>query len=356
MKDAPIADFSRFEGLGAGHRARDRVKPQGPCIQAQKLTAMLFAFKARDAGGEVRTGSLEGATANDVARLLVRRGLQPLEVTPAPAGTASGRLSMPVAAPDPTPPPVQSRQAEVGQPASAQTELEKILSVPPPTEQPARPIPAPIQPAESKRASSQPERRAADPPFRPAPALPASSPAPVRQSLYERFHATRVLGALAALAALLVVTVGVVRSLGRENHYQLVVTGRVELSRSDSAPPPSLLNTKVYVFFPELGRALRPDGRQYVQQGEQWILHPDPASKYDIWWKNGVFELRATVSGYAPPTVCRVTVRKLGYIRYRSAEFPLRAAPSGLLTGEAPAVTLVPSGQGSEATRSEEAP
>ena len=172
-------------------------------------------------------------------------------------------------------------------------------------------------------------------------------------SLWERIHWQRALGVLGGLALVLVLVLGAARFVYREKSYQLVVTGKVELfGEKTAASEPSRLNTKVYLYFPELSRALRPDGRQFELEGgklipgqSNWTVYNDPHSAYDLRWNRGTFELRATLSAYSPPTTCRVTVRKLGYTRSRGEEFPLRATSSGILTGTAPPVSLTPSGR-----------
>lgn len=385
---------------------------------------MLFAFKAKDAEGEIRTGSLEGASPNDVARLLTSRGLQPLEIRPAAAGTSSGRLSVPPAAPlapppalvpdlappsrlagppsgggklapppvwseppppspaAPTPPPAAPQFMGAAAPPARPLEptpspkpkpqaTQAVEAAPPTRIMEAAPPTRPMPPDTAKRASAQAELEKAlsgggstasgrlasgeRPRRSPRPAAPepSSPPAPPEPSLFERIHWQRALGALGALALILVLVLGAARFFYREKAYQIVVTGKVELfGENTGASAPSRLNTKVYLYFPELGRALRPDGRQFELEGgklipgqSNWTAYQDPNSRYELRWTKGGYELRATLSAHSPPTTCRVTVRKLGYTRSRGEEFPLRATSSGVLTGVAPSVSLAPSGK-----------
>ncbi len=193
----------------------------------------------------------------------------------------------------------------------------------------------------------------------------ASSPPPLSEpSFLERIHWQRALAALGALAVLLVVVLGAARFVYREKTYQIVVTGKVDLfGEKTAASAPSRLNTKVYLYFPELGRSLRPDGRQFELEGgklipgqSNWTAYNDPASRYDLVWNKNSYELRATISAHSPPTTCRMTVRKLGYTRSRGGEFPLRGTSSGFLTGVAPSVSLTPSGKRTRSTTPEAAP
>ena len=179
----------------------------------------------------------------------------------------------------------------------------------------------------------------------PAASLPAPTGGGWSEKLAE-IQWPRLLLAMGGLVLLLVLLGGLPRLFRSKKVAQVTLTGSVEVNGDASF---SRGNTKVYVYFPEVNRTVRADGQQFELEGghlvpgriAKWLPYQDSASQYDIDWKETQFTLKVSFTSAETPKHCRLTIRKTGFLRGRSAEVTLESNGPESYSASVPPIRMV---------------